>query len=63
MWWVEQAEKDAERERQKKLRAKCARQIIDRQLKDYCITLAGASVSRAEALLDRAMQTQHLDAA
>ncbi len=32
MWSVEQAEKDAERERNKKYRAKRARRIIDRQL-------------------------------
>ncbi len=63
MWWVEQAERDAERERNKRYRAKRARQIIDRQLKDYCTTLVGESVPCAEILLDRAMQMQHLRAA
>ncbi len=57
MWWVEEAEQDLERERQKKLREKRARQLINRQLKDYCDQLAGASVPNAEALLDRAVQT------
>ncbi len=54
MWWVE-AERDAERKRQKKLRQKCARRIIDRQLKDYCTAL-GESVPCAETLLDRAAE-------
>ncbi len=53
MWWVEKAERDAERERQKKLREKCARRIVDRRLKDYCTALVGESVPCAETLLDR----------
>ncbi len=57
MWWVEEAEKDLERERQKKLSEKRARQLINRQLKEYCAQLAGASVPNAEALLNRAVQT------
>ncbi len=63
MWWVEQAEKDAERERQKKVREKRAHQLIDRQLKDYWSVLVGASVPCAETLLDRAVQMHYLDAA
>jgi hypothetical protein len=63
MWWVEQAERDAERELQRKARAKRARQIIDRQLNDYCAALAGESVPRAEILLDRAVQMHDLRAA
>ncbi len=57
MWWVEEAEKDLERGRQKKLREKRDRQLINRLLKDYCDQLAGASVLNAEALLNRAVQT------
>ncbi len=56
MWWVEQAERDTERERQKKLRQKCARRIVARQLKDYCTALVGESVPCAETLLDRAAE-------
>ncbi len=56
MWWVEQAERGAERERQKKLRQKRARRIVDRQLKDYCTALVGESVPCAETLLDRATE-------
>ncbi len=63
MWWVEQAEREAERERQKKLREKRARQMIDCQLKDYCTALVGESVPCAETLLDRAVQMHYLDAA
>ncbi len=62
-WWAEQAEREAERERQKKLREKCARQLVDRQLKEYCSVLVGASVPCAETLSDRAVQMQHLNAA
>jgi DNA-binding protein Fis len=56
MWWVEQDEKDVERERKRKSREKRARQLVDRKLKDYCAQLVGASVSNAEALLNRAVQ-------
>ncbi len=63
MWWVEQAEKDAERERNKRYREKRTREIIDRQLKDYCTALVGESVPCAEILLDRAVQMHYLDAA
>ncbi len=63
VWWVEQAERDAEREQQKKVRAKRARLIIDRQLKEYCTALVGESVPCAETLLDRAVQMQNLKAA
>ncbi len=40
-----------------------ARQIVDLQLKDYCTTLVGESVSCAETLLDRAVQMHELKAA
>jgi hypothetical protein len=63
MWWVEQAETDAERERNKRYRQKCARRIVDRQLKQYCGALVGESVPCAEMLLDRAVQMHSLDAA
>ncbi len=63
MWWADQAERDAERERNKKYREKRARQVIDRQLKDYCTRLVGESVPCAETLLDRAAQKHELDAA
>ncbi len=56
MWWVEQAERGTERERQKKLREKCARRAVDRRLKDYCTALVGESVPCAETLLDRAAE-------
>ncbi len=62
-WWAEQAERDAELEKNKKYRAKRARQIADRQLKDYCSVLVGASVPCAEILLDRAVQMDDLKAA
>ncbi len=63
MWSVEQAEKDAERERNKKYREKRARRIIDRQLKDYCTALVGESAPQAETLLDRALRKRDLRAA
>ncbi len=63
MWWVEQAEREAERERQKKFREKCARQIMIPSSKGYCSVLFGAFVPCAETLLDRAVQTHDLDAA
>ncbi len=63
MWWAEQADREAEREKQKKLREKYARQLINRQLKDYWSVLVGASVPCAETLLDRAVQMHYLDAA
>ncbi len=63
MWWVEEAEKDLECERQKKFREKRDRQLINRQLKDYCDQLAGASVPNAEALLNRAVETYEMEAA
>ncbi len=63
MWWVEQAQRDAERERQNTVRAKRARQLVDRQLKEYCSVLVGASVPCAEPLLDRAVQMHDLRAA
>ncbi len=58
MWWVEQAEKDAERKRNRRNREKRAR-----QLKDYCTAIVGESVSCAETLLDRAVQMHDLKAA
>ncbi len=63
MWWVEQAEREAERKRNRRSREKRARQIIDRQLYDYCTALVGESVSCAETLLDRAVQMHDLKAA
>jgi hypothetical protein len=56
MWWVEQAEKDAEGERQKRVRAKRAHRIVDRRLKDYCTALVSESAACAETILDRAVQ-------
>ncbi len=63
MWWVEQAEKDNERERNKRYRERCARRIVDRKLKDCCTALIGESVSCVETLLDRAVQMHNLKAA
>ncbi len=63
MWWVEQAEREAERERNRRYREKRARQLVDRQLKNYCTTLVGESVPCAESLLDRAVQMRDLKAA
>jgi hypothetical protein len=56
MWWVERAEKDAERERNKSYREKFARRIVDRQLKDYCTALVSESIPCAETILNRAVQ-------
>jgi hypothetical protein len=63
MWWVEQAERETEQERQKKLRAMYARRIADRRLKDYCTALVGDSVPCAETLLDRAVRMHDLKVA
>jgi hypothetical protein len=60
MWWVEQAELDAERERNRRHRHKCARRIVDRQLKQYCSVLADESASCAEMILNRAVQMHDL---
>jgi hypothetical protein len=63
MWWVEQAEQEAERERNKKYREKRARLIVDRQLRAYCTALVGESVPRAATILDRAVRMHDLRAA
>jgi hypothetical protein len=60
---VEQAERDHERERNQRYRDKRARQIADRQLKNYCTALVDESVPCAETLLDRALRTHDLKAA
>jgi hypothetical protein len=60
MWWVEQAERDAERVRNQRYRDKFARRIVDRQLKQYCSVLADESASCAETILIRAVQMHDL---
>ena len=60
MWWVEQAERDAERVRNQRYRDKFARWIVDRQLKQYCSVLADESASCAELILNRAVQMHDL---
>jgi hypothetical protein len=63
MWWVEEAEKDLERERQKKVREKRGRQTVDRKLTDYCTALISDSIPGAETLLDRAVRVHDLQVA
>jgi hypothetical protein len=62
MWWVEQAEKDGERERNKRYREMRARRIVDRKLKEYCTALVADCVPCAETLLDRAARIHDLKA-
>jgi hypothetical protein len=56
MWWSEQAQRDAEHERNERYRANRPRRIVDRQLKRYCARLLDESVPNAEMFLNRAVQ-------